>query len=92
MRFYTDAVFITLFGVAGIFAALLGYLFGMDTAINKNKATRISLSLFLILFGLLFFFLFSALEGGEYKTPFKAYGITITATSLFLLSGKLDDI
>jgi hypothetical protein len=92
MRFYTDAAFITLFGVAGVFAAFLGCLFGMEIAGNKNRTTRISLSVFLILVGILFFFLISEFEGGEYRSPFKAYGITIVATSLFLMSRKFDDI
>ena len=90
-RFYSDAAFVVLFGVSGVFAAVLGYGAGLDTATTKNKTTRRSLGSLLAITGLLFIFFFSEIEGGEYRIPFKAYGITILATSLFLLSGKFDD-
>ena len=91
-RFYSDAAFVALFGVSGVFAAFLGYGAGVDTAETKNKTTRRSLGSLLAITGLLFIFFFSEIEGGEYRIPFKAYGITIVATSLFLLSGKFDDL
>ena len=58
-RFYSDAAFVALFGVSGVFAAFLGYGAGVDTAMTKNKSTRISLGLLIAVTGLLFIFFFS---------------------------------
>ena len=89
-RFYSQLLFITTFGVAGVFAAVMGYAVGMEQATDKNHFMRASLIGFLMACGLLFFFPLARLEGGEYESAFKAYGVTTGLTGLIFLKGKPD--
>ena len=89
IRFYSNAAFIVIFGVGGIFAAVLGYQAGMDRAAVKNEMTRWSLVSLIVIMGLLFFFLLAKLEGGEYEAAFKAFGITMALTCILFIKEKL---
>ncbi|MBC7872776.1 MAG: hypothetical protein H7Y01_02205 [Ferruginibacter sp.] len=88
-RFYTTAAFIVIFGVAGVFAATLGFMYGMEAAAAKNEFTRWSLIIFIILAGLVFFFFLAKIEGGDYEPAFKAYGATMTFSTLLFVKGKV---
>jgi hypothetical protein len=89
-RFYGNAVFIVTFGVGGVFATVLGYTIAIEAAPVKNELTRWSLLTLIIICGLLFFFLFSELEGGEYRAPFKAFGVTLALTTPLFMKGKIE--
>lgn len=90
MRFYSNAAFITVFGVGGIFAGMLSYINSIGMAPEKNKFARWSLIATIIGMGALFFFLLSEIEGGEYRVPFKAFGITMAACTLLFMKGKVE--
>ena len=87
-RFYSTAAFIVTFGVGGIFAGVIGYMYPMEKIIEKNETARWSLISMLIITGLIFFFFLAKLEGGEYEPAFKAYGATIALSSLLFVKGK----
>jgi MFS family permease len=89
-RFYTQVLFVVTFGVGGVFAAVLGYMYGIESAPEKNESARWSLITLMIAAGVLFFFLFSEQEGGEYKPAFKAFGVTLALGSLLFMKGKVD--
>ena len=89
-RFYSNALFIVCFGVAGIFAAFLGYLQGIDLARSKNQFARWSLIILMISIGVLLFFPVSELEGGEYKAAFKAFGLTLALSTGLFMKGDID--
>ncbi len=89
-RFYSNALFITTFGVGGIFASTLGYLQSIPLATEKNEFDRWSLIMVLIIAGLLFFFPLAKMEGGEYAAAFKAYGATMALSSFLFAKGKID--
>jgi hypothetical protein len=89
-RFYSDAAFIVTFGVGGVFAGVLGYMYGIDAANEKNETARWSLIIFLALMGVVFFFPLSAIGGGEYLVAFKAYGITMALSGFIFVKGKVD--
>jgi Na+/melibiose symporter-like transporter len=87
-RFYSPAAFIVTFGVGGIFAGVIGYMYPMEKIIEKNETARWCLISMLIITGLIFFFFLAKLEGGEYEPAFKAYGATLALSSLFFVKGK----
>lgn len=87
-RFYSNAAFITTFGVGGIFAGTMGYMNGMERSIKKNETARWGFISLLIIIGLLFFFLLAKLEGGEYEPAFKSFGATLAISSLLFVKGK----
>lgn len=89
-RFYSNAAFITIFGVGGIFAAVFSYMYAIKLSPDKNEWARWSLIVTMIISGILFFFLLSKIEGGEYGAAFKAYGLTIALTSFIFIKGKVD--
>lgn len=89
-RFYSAAAFIVTFGVGGIFAGVLGYMNGISVQGKKKKVTRWILILLLIIIGAIFFFPLATIEGGEYKSAFKAYGITIALSSVFFMKEKIE--
>jgi hypothetical protein len=89
-RFYSNAAFIVLFGVGGVFAGLLGYINAINLAPDKNETTRWSIIMLIVLVGLLFFFLLAKLEGGEYEAAFKSYGATMAVSAFFFSKGKID--
>ena len=89
-RFYSNAAFITIFGVAGIFAGVICYFKAIEMAKEKNEFARWSIIILMIACGLLFFFPLAANEGGEYEAAFKAYGVTLALTSLLFMKGKID--
>ncbi len=88
-RFYSNAAFYTLFGVAGVFASFISYTSGIDYAPAKTEGARWSIIITQLSIGLLFFFLLSAIEGGEYRIPFKAFGATLALCSFFFMRGKI---
>jgi len=87
-RFYSNALFIVLFSVGGIFAGLVGYMTGMDFVPVKNKTARLGMVSMIVIMGLLFFFLIARIEGGEYKVAFQAYGVTLILSALFAAREK----
>ena len=89
-RSYSNALFIVTFGVAGVFVGCISYINCISMAPKKNEFARWSLIGLLIVIGLLFFFLIARIEGGEYETPFKAYGLMIALSSLLFAKGKVD--
>ena len=86
-RFYSDAAFITIFGVAGIFAGVISYTMITDQGKEKDKFTHWSTIILMVGCGLIFFFPLATIEGGEYKAAFKAYGATLALVSLFFIKG-----
>jgi len=89
-RFYSNAAFITVFGVAGVFAACISYINCIAMAPKKNEFARWSLISTLIACGLLIFFFVARIEGGEYEIAFKAFGVTLALASLLFAKGKVD--
>ena len=91
IRGYGNAVFITIFGVAGVFAGLLGYVVAMEKAPKDDRVVSIGVIVMQVIIGLLFFFPIATLEGGEYRVPFKAFGLMTALTSLVFF-GKWKDM
>jgi hypothetical protein len=89
-RFYSTAAFVTTFGVGGVFAGIFSYSKAVGHASVKNEFTRWSVIIFIWIIALLFIFLLSAIEGGEYKAAFISYGITMALTTLLFVKGKLE--
>ncbi len=89
-RFYSSAAFIVSFGVGGIFASLFCYSAAVNMAVVKNEFARWSVIIFIWITALVFIFLLSALEAGEYESAFIAFGITLALTTLLFLKGKID--
>lgn len=89
-RFYSNAAFIVTFGVGGVFAAVLGYMYGIEQANVKNELARWGLIILIIVTGFLFFFPLAKLEGGEYEAAFKAFGATLALTALLFTKGKVE--
>ena len=81
-RFYDKAVFVVIFGVAGVFAAVISYMGAIEKAPQKTKSVSLILIAINILVGLIIFFLIARIEGGEYEAPFKAFGIMLVLSSL----------
>lgn len=90
LRFYTHLSFIVSFGVGGVFAGVFGYIYSIQLAPEKNEFARWSLIITIIFTGLLFFFFFSKIEGGEYEPAFKAFGATLSLSGLLFVKGKVD--
>jgi hypothetical protein len=90
IRFYSNAAFIVTFGVGGVFAAAFGYTSAIMYAPIKNETARWTLIITMIISGLLFFFLLSRLEGGEYERAFKAFGATLALASLLFVRGEVE--
>jgi hypothetical protein len=82
---YTNAVFIVVFGVGGIFAGILGYT-ALDRITPGDRLTSVGILAMQIIIGLLFFFPIAAIEGGEYRVPFKAFGCMLALSSVFFLT------
>ncbi len=89
-RFYSVAAFIVTFGVGGVFAAVLGYMYAIPLAPVKNEMARWSLILLMMVTGVLFFFLLAKLEGGEYEAAFKAFGATLALSSFLFVKEKVE--
>jgi hypothetical protein len=89
-RFYSTAAFVVTFGVGGVFAAFFCYAKAAAVAGVKSRFTRWTILILIWITALLFIFLLSALEGGEYKAAFIAYGITLALTSLLFVKGDLE--
>lgn len=78
---YSYALFIVIFGVAGIFAAV--FTLSPPGSFQKNPVPLWVSLLFNIIIGLLYFFPFALLEGGEYQPAFRSLGVMLVAGSLF---------
>lgn len=89
-RFYSTAAFITIFGVAGFFAAVLAYSYSIKQFPEKTNTARWALIITYLIIGALFFFVFAVLESGEYEVPFKAFGITLALGSFLFAKGNPD--
>lgn len=89
-RFYSNLAFIVIFGVAGIFAALLSYTYAIGAAVEKNQLVRWTIIITNIIAGLAFAFPLAAMEGGEYEAAFRSYGITLGLGTLFFARLKLE--
>ena len=88
-RFYSTALFAVSFGVGGVFAAVLGYGKAITAAPLKNELTRWSTIISIWITALVFIFLLSVLEGGEYKTAFMSFGITMALSTLLFVKGEV---
>lgn len=88
IRFYTTAAFIVSFGVGGIFACFFSYFGAASYASYKNEFTRWSVIVLIWIIALLFIFLLSVLEGGEYKAAFISFGVTLALTTLLFIKDK----
>jgi len=86
-RFYTIGVFIAAFGVAGIFAALLAFSYGMKLSPEKNEWARWALIITNIVIAVVFFL--AVPRGDEFEPAFKSFGVTLALTSLFFVKSKL---
>jgi len=89
-RFYTSVAFIATFAVGGIFAAVLGYTYGIQQGTAKNETTHWTIIIFLVLCGLLFYFFLAKIEGGEYAPAFRAYGATLTLGSFLFVFNRIE--
>ncbi len=89
-RFYSNAAFITIFGVGGVFATVFAYMIGIERANPKNETARWTLLSVIILLGILFFFPLAKIEGGEYKAAFNSYRLMIALTTIVFMRGKID--
>ena len=89
-RFYSMGAFMAIFGVAGIFAALICYSVAIDMAPVKNEWARWTAIILIIISGIVFFFPLATLEGGEYEYAFKSFGVAMAAASLFFVKGKVE--
>jgi hypothetical protein len=89
MRFYSTAAFIVIFGVGGVFAAFFSFTKAVDFAGIKNEFTRWSSIVLIWIIALLFIFLFSVIEGGEYEAAFISFGITLALTTLLFMKGEV---
>ncbi|MBL0232822.1 MAG: hypothetical protein IPQ08_04060 [Chitinophagaceae bacterium] len=87
-RFYTSVTFIVLFGVAGVFASVFGYIKGIELFQVKDEKARWTLLLTEIGVGAIFWFLLSPLEGGDYAPVMKSFGLMLGMTSFIFLYGK----
>ena len=87
-RFYTSVTFVVLFGVAGVFASAIGYIKGIEMFQVKDEKARWTLLLTEIGLGAIFWFLLSALEGGQYAPVMKSFGLMLGLTSFVFLYGK----
>lgn len=85
-RSYSTAVFVVLFGVAGVFAALISYITGLEKAPQKTKTVSRILIAINIVLGLIMFFFVAKIEGGEYEGPFKGFGIMLALSSLIFIN------
>lgn len=89
-RFYSNAAFMAIYGVGGIFAALLSFTNAIKTFPEINEAARWSLIIANIIFGGIFFFPLAAIEGGEYEWAFKAFGLTLALGGFIFAKGKVE--
>ncbi len=89
-RFYSSVLFVVSFGVGGVFAAVLGYGKAINASPLKNEMTRWSTIVSIWITALLFIFLLSVLEGGEYKLAFISFGITMALSALLFVKGKVE--
>lgn len=82
-RFYSPALFIVTFGVAGIIAGASVWGYQLE---HNEKGTPLPAwvpTVYMLLFALLFIFFLSPLEGGEYGPAFMSFGITLGLTGIF---------
>ena len=82
---YSNAAPVVVFGVAGVFAGLIGCMQVMDKTHKDERTTSLGIIAMHVIIGLLFLFPIATIEGGEYKLPFKAFGLMLTLSSLFFL-------
>jgi hypothetical protein len=66
-------------------------MYAINLSPEKNEWARWSLIVTLIIAGLLFFFLLSEIEGGEYAAAFKAFEFTLVLTSFIFRMPVHDD-
>lgn len=89
-RFYSTAAFIVIFGVAGIFAGVVAFHFGAQESPEKTESARWRILTIIIATGFIFFFVLAKLEGGEYESAFRSFGLTTAFSSLLFLKGKME--
>ena len=78
---YSYTLFIVVFGVAGIFAAV--FTLSPPERFKKTPVPLWVSVIYNILIGLLYYFPFALLEGGEYQPAFRSLGLMLVAGSLF---------
>jgi len=88
-RFYSNAAFCVIFGVAGIFASIFAFSYGKAAATEQNKTTRWVLTVTIIIAALVFFFVLAPIENDEYEWACRSFAITLAAASLFFAKEKI---
>lgn len=83
-RFYSRALFVTIFGVAGIFAGFFSWVQTVDQP-KEEMPNRWFMPLLLLGLSLLFVFVLAPIEGGEYESAFFSFGLMMGLTTLFLI-------
>jgi hypothetical protein len=89
-RHYSPVLFAVIFGVAGVFGGVIGYMGGVDKSVHKDEMTRWSLIILMVACGIFLFFFLAEWEGGEYRVAMKSYGVTLALSSLLFVKGKVD--
>ena len=87
-RFYSNAAFCVIFGVAGIFAAIFAYSYRKAVVNKENKNPRRALAIANIIAGLIFFFVLASFENDEFEWACRSYAITLVAATLFFAREK----
>lgn len=82
-RFYSNALFIVTFGVAGIFAGFMGWSYQLEKNAKEDRVATWVLPVLMIIIASLFIFLLAPVEGGEYASAFISFGITLGLTGIF---------
>ncbi len=90
IRFYSNAAFIVIFGVGGVFAGLLSYSQAISLSIKKDEFARWSVLIIIVVTGLLFSIPLAKLQGGEYAAAFRSFGIMTSLSCLLFAKGKID--
>jgi len=90
-RFYSNAAFCVIFGVAGIFASIMAYSSGKYFVTATDKFGRLVLIITIIVAGIIFFFLLASIENREYEWACRSFGITLVGATIFFIKAKLVD-
>jgi len=90
-RFYSNAAFCVIFGVAGIFAAIVAYSWGKSFVPAKDNIGRWVLIITIIIAGLVFFFVLAFIENREYEWACRAFSITLVPATIFFAKAKVMD-
>lgn len=88
-RFYSNAAFCVVFGVAGIFASIFAYSYAKPFMAEGNKTARWTLPITIIIASLVFFFVLAPNKNAEYEWACKSFAITLATATLFFAKEKI---